>query len=997
MVLSALGALALILVSYLGLRGFGEDFGVLEFDLAATAPGRVQVYYDFGDGLSEAHSALVTVSPAEEPQPVRLRLPVGRYHALRIDPIDGDSVVTFTPPRIVSAAGGTLRVLAFSELLPNDQIARVERKGESIVVYPTSGANDPNFVVNFEPPLALKKRTLVRLLGGWPAPVTLLVGLLGLAWLLGTMRRFQAPLYRAAQAAPQRALWVTAAVATVAACYPVVFFGKSFVSPNNGAALLYPGPPTVPGMTDSRSEDARGADIGAMMWAHLPYSVVQHAAMFRDGELPLWNRYSSCGVTLIGQGQSMLGDPVHLLVIAAGGASWAWDAKFVVARLLFAAGLGLCVWRLTRDLTASALVAFAAPFVAFFNYRLNHPAIFSVSYAPWILFAWIEMTLADGGRRRLRGLVLWQVANLAVLGSGTAKEAYMLFIFLNLTGALGWALSPAPAGTSKRRTGAILVAGGVCSALITMPLWRTLLDALQTATTASDVPVAHQAPRAWFVGFFDDLFYRELSPGRNTSAPASNFLLMTGVLWALVQPRWLARDPWAKACLFGSLLSLSIGFQFMPAGWILATPLLRNVSHVHNTFCTVALVQTAILAGVGFHLARTRLVAPAPWRPLAIMAAILVALLTIYFRDIPHLWLDGPGLPGAWKRAATHIFFYGNLVLGLAACGLLIALARHCLRRGARLFSTLLGIAALAVLFYRHGTHLDGKYNAYLLNPMARADLAAPSAAVSFVRQEVAREPARVSGVNYHLIPGYSAVRHLENINGPDAVMNRRYREVAEAAEFNVGGDWFFPIDRERLGPRRGIMDFLGVKYLLANDPNVPADTGYVKAGSFDLVVYRSDSAWPRAFFVDRLERYATPAELVARLRTAEPRKPFAAVQAGDRMPELPADPGATRVVPAQNYRLTANTTSFSVDAPGPGMAVLHETWLPDDFRVTLNGRNVPYFRVNHAFKGIALPAAGLHHVTFSYWPRHLASSLILAALGLAGLAALIVGLRRAG
>ena len=73
----------------------------------------------------------------------------------------------------------------------------------------------------------------------------------------------------------------------------------------------------------------------------MPYSAVEHRAIVVDGEWPLWNRFNSSGVTLLGQGQSMLGDPLHFIVILADGASWAWDLKFLVAKALFAAGLGL--------------------------------------------------------------------------------------------------------------------------------------------------------------------------------------------------------------------------------------------------------------------------------------------------------------------------------------------------------------------------------------------------------------------------------------------------------------------------------------------------------------------------------------------------------------------------------------------------------------------------------------------------------------------------------
>ena len=75
----------------------------------------------------------------------------------------------------------------------------------------------------------------------------------------------------------------------------------------------------------------------------------------RQGEWPLWNRWSLAGEPLLGQGQSMFGDPLNFLTIAADGAAWAWDVRFLAARWLFAAGLGFSVWLLTRHLAAALL------------------------------------------------------------------------------------------------------------------------------------------------------------------------------------------------------------------------------------------------------------------------------------------------------------------------------------------------------------------------------------------------------------------------------------------------------------------------------------------------------------------------------------------------------------------------------------------------------------------------------------------------------------------
>src|SRR5262249_55782002 len=59
---------------------------------------------------------------------------------------------------------------------------------------------------------------------------------------------------------PRRALLLVAAISTVISCYPVVFFGKSFLSPNNNPShyLLYKRMPTVPGYGDPTSDDPKG-------------------------------------------------------------------------------------------------------------------------------------------------------------------------------------------------------------------------------------------------------------------------------------------------------------------------------------------------------------------------------------------------------------------------------------------------------------------------------------------------------------------------------------------------------------------------------------------------------------------------------------------------------------------------------------------------------------------------------------------------------------------
>jgi uncharacterized membrane protein YfhO len=107
------------------------------------------------------------------------------------------------------------------------------------------------------------------------------------------------------------------------------------------------------------------------------------------------------------------------------------------------------------------------------------------------------------------------------------------------------------------------------------------------------------------------------------------------------------------------------------------------------------------------------------------------------------------------------------------------------------------------------------------------------------------------------------------------------------------------------------------------------------------------------------------------------------------------------QVNPARHYTFTSNSTSFTVDATGPGVVVLTETNYPDDFEVTVNGAPVLCVPVNHAFKGVFLSQAGTYQISFSYWPHRLGFALSASALGLLlgafGLISLVKGERPVG
>jgi hypothetical protein len=224
----------------------------------------------------------------------------------------------------------------------------------------------------------------------------------------------------------------------------------------------------------------------------------------------------------------------------------------------------------------------------------------------------------------------------------------------------------------------------------------------------------------------------------------------------------------------------------------------------------------------------------------------------------------------------------------------------------------------------------------------------------------------------------------LENLAGPDALFNRYFHELTRAARIPRHGDWWLLFRQSDLPRLKSVYDSLNLRfYLREGDPGQPVPAGLAPVGVSDLQIFESKEAWPRAFFTDNLLQYRTPEQFVATVARGDGR-PLAAVQEPSPAVAGAASSAERKIARAANYHLTTNTTEFTIDAPGAGVIVLNENFEEGNFRVTLNGVPVSYFRVNHTFKGVAIDKAGVYRVRFTYWPRLLTPALWMSAVGAA-------------
>ena len=644
----------------------------------------------------------------------------------------------------------------------------------------------------------------------------------------------------------------------------MLFFGKSFVSPNNGVLCLYDIHPTLPGAPAQPVDPWNGSDINATMWAHLPYSVVAHDAVFRDREWPLWNRYVMCGLTLLGQGQSMIGDPLYWMTVMANGAAWAWDLRFLLSKLLFSFGLGLVIWRSVRHLGIATLLAFSSAFLGFFAFRFNHPAFFSLCYAPWVLLCWLHLMEAPAWRPAGWWALALIGANWLEYNSGTAKEASMLLLGMNGAGALAVLFRPEP----WRMTGQRLALAAISCAVflaISAPIWTVFLDALSHSYTIYDKPQTNQLAPGLFVGLFDDLFFRQLMPKEWHVDPSLNFLVLLGLCWAIADARTWIGEPAARALLVVAGRALALVFGVIPPACVDRVPFFKAISHVDDTFICVAIVPLLVLAGFGLRNCLGKLRAPKVWRrDWQVTLLVGGGLAALYFGTVQAV-PSSPDFGLQLSRPTEFSPFFAGYALALGAAFLFLpwGVRWFLAGRGSRPAWALAILLALAVLHFRHGQWLESKFDGYVVNPQQRVDLQAVSPAVEFVRDRQ-REPGRAMGFGQILRPGFNTVLRLESTTGADAVTTRDFAEWSEASGLGSISMWWPTVTKANVGAVRPIYDAMNVRYYLGSsaDASQPAP-GLEKIASADLDVFESKSAWPRAFFSDRLGQYTDVRQLL--------------------------------------------------------------------------------------------------------------------------------------
>jgi hypothetical protein len=726
------------------------------------------------------------------------------------------------------------------------------------------------------------------------------------------------------------------------------------------------------------------AELGDAFYAFYPW----HSYLgdrLRDLELPLWDPYRFAGTAFsadIGTGTFY---PPNWLY--ASGRVLATFTFIALASMLAALLLAYWFLRVVRlHPYAAAAGAVVWTFSAFLMKWSTNEHVFGS--AMWLPLALGGLEVARQGRFR-RGVALSTLGLALSLLAGHAQVALIVWLATALWALIGMGFTaagrPAPdhaaagresvgvAGVGRQVVAAAAafgLAGGIAAVqLLPTAQFTSLILRQQTTFETAErtkLPPEH-APTLVLPDF------RGSPLDGNFAGPGVNYTetaIYAGILTLPLAFLGLINRPGRLALFFALLVVIGLLAAFGTPFYrlILALPGFDRTLFV-TRFILFVDVGLAGLAAVGLH---SLLVEPTR-RSVGLLAVPLVAVVVVVVlvlqRGSTPLPEDYITLRGV--RAIAMVLLGGAVIAWMAFQPWRASLAG-------------LGVLAIVTLdLWRFGfpySPYQEPRAVYVRTPAVEALAAVPQPRARY---------ANMGG--YSLAPNGALEYRIYTIEGYDPFVPKRIVELTALAEDQItkaSFNFFGPFAPAAF--QSPIMDLLSVRTAVA--PPEPAFRALGTVAGHAVLIDRP-SAFPPVFLTSCWETVDDTAAL-DRLRTMS----SAQLRATAIISGVPGDAPEAGAGPCRNAgdatieRYEPERVVARTRAATPSVLVLSDAWFPG-WSVTVDGREADMLRVDHALRGVALPA-GEHIVEFRFRPRALLAGASVTAASLLMLVALAVASR---
>lgn len=736
------------------------------------------------------------------------------------------------------------------------------------------------------------------------------------------------------------------------------------------------------------------------------------------GQLPLWNPYLFTGVPFLAAGQHSALYPFSIFFYTI-----PLPSAYGLFTALHFALAGIFTYVYLRVLGAGRGASFISGAAYAYSLFMITSVVFPmiVAAATWLplILAFAELALrsweTSGHRAALPFLLFGSLAIGLQFLAGHIEISYyivLVTVFYSLC-RLGSSLGdrrPFRSGLLLGLGLASMIALGVGLAAVQLvPLYELARVNFRQASASLSEILGYAYPLrqvATFVipDFFGnpsqhqyfDLFRREMVPftqnalGQPIAHPEwgiKNYVesgSYIGILPLLLAAIALLARPSRYVWIFAALAIISLLFVFGTPLYAVLFYFLPGVQQLHTPFRWIFpyTLCMAVLAGLGADAIIRGLTSIPPWRRLAIRAMGAGALLVGLALSLLALSVFvSPSTLRPWAEAllagsadAQRAFSDGGALLSyqwrnftllavfLSLSGFLLMWATFSSAR--RLWS----VAASATLA------LDLFVLGYGFNPAVEprlADFTPP--ALEFLERD--GEPYRITALERSadktLNPNAAMLFGIQDIRGYDSIIPKPYTEFMGLLE--PQGQLLFNRIAPLYDPKTlasSLLDFLNVKYIVSVDEI--DQVGYTLVYAGEMRIYRNDDHLPRAFVVPQARVITDPQELLAALRSFDPRRE---VLIEDEPSGLLAHPGpmaSGEGTSASILEYSPNEVVIGVKLSQPGWLVLSDAYFPGwSARVSTNGEaesEARIYKANYNFRAVPLPA-GEHLVRFRYSP----------------------------
>jgi hypothetical protein len=707
----------------------------------------------------------------------------------------------------------------------------------------------------------------------------------------------------------------------------------------------------------------------------------------RSGQIPLWNPYVLNGYPMHAALAMAIFAPLtmlsYILPIDA-----AWTIGMVARPVISALGTALYARALGLKHPAALSAGFVFGWCGFQAGWAGQAMIDVSMWLPWVMLGVLRVAEAPAA---------WKIALTALalaftpLSGHPEIAAYVaLMAGANALVCLLWPRLPDDA--SGRAVGRWRARVRALGALTVVAVLAALLPALQLLPTAEWIPQLKRelvGTSDVMPGFYIlDLVYRQMAaaPLNALGIYIPNGAMYAGLLTILVLPAALVhprrRDVWLHVVVV--LTALQFTFGWGPLVW------LHHLSPIPIDFPKTRIIlladfSVAILAGFGVDALTEPGRRISRWLVGALgLAAVALTGLLIWLPDAAPL-ID-PSLDlFSWPR----FIFQGRLFsLALVVAGVL-ALAVPAIRQKRRPSGAVLcTLVAVDMLTFAYG-HV----------PFSRTDtLLATPPAVQFLQAHT-DDSMRILGTKNVIPYNWEAQFRLATPSGY-LYLTRLATDVM--APITIGPDvGVIEVRLDRLLESSSrLIDFLGVKYLLASDKDGSADQIAKRPDRFRSVyddgsvqIFENLKALPRAHLVpcSGIEVQEFTNRRINRVNSGG-FDPSRAVVLEDRLRcTAPPSERSGRAITSPSTDVVEagfNTYTVRANAVEPSVLVFADTYYVG-WRAFVDGAEAPIIRANHAFKAVQV-GPGPHVVRFVFEPQSFRLGAMLSGVGLAMVVALL-------